>query len=128
VACDGLAEVRVLPIPSVAADQGSTRFILQDSEKDQILIDHSIANSQILTEDWYALRFDPDWNSRGKQYLLEILSTNTSPNQGLRLLYTTQSEFDLGDLYENEELRGEDIVLQYGCATGLRKIWLTGRP
>ena len=22
----------------------------------------------------------------------------------------------------------EDIVLQYGCATGLRKIWLTGKP
>jgi uncharacterized membrane protein len=128
VACDGLAEVRVMLSPSTSEDKGMTSFVLRDSVNDQTLIDHSVANNQILIEDWYALRFDPDWHSMGKQYILEILSTGTSPGQGLKLLYTTQSEFNLGNLYENGELRQENIVLQYGCVTGLRKLWLTGGP
>jgi uncharacterized membrane protein len=128
VACDGLAEVRVMLSPTIREAQGTTSFILRDSMSHQTIIDHSIADNQFLTEDWYALRLDPDWHSMGKQYILEIFSTNTSPDQGLRLLYTTQSEFNLGNLYENGELKQEDIVLQYGCATGLRKIWLTGKP
>jgi uncharacterized membrane protein len=128
VACEGLAEVRVMLSPSTPEDQGTTSFILRDSVNNQTLIDHSVANNQIGAEDWYALHFDPDWQSIGKQYILEILSSNTSPNQGLRLLYTAQSEFNLGNLFENGELMKEDIVLQYGCVTGLRKLWLTGRP
>jgi uncharacterized membrane protein len=128
VACDGLAELRVLLIPSSPEDKGITRFILQDSVNGQTLTDSSIANNQIITYDWYPLSFNPEWHSTGKQYILEILSTNTSPGQGLKLLYTTQSEFDLGNLYENRELVQEDIVLQYGCVTGIRKLWLTGRP
>jgi len=128
VACNGLAELRVLLIPSIAGDKGMTRFILQGTANDQTLIDSSVENNQIVTEDWYPLRFDPDWHSAGKQYLLRILGTNPRAGEGLTLLYTTQSEFDLGNLYENKQLMQEDIVLQYGCATGLRKIWFTGRP
>jgi hypothetical protein len=44
------------------------------------------------------------------------------------LFFTPQPEFDLGILYENGERLEEDMVLQYGCITGLRKIWLTGTP
>lgn len=35
---------------------------------------------------------------------------------------------DLEILYENGEPIPEDLVLQYGCVAGLRKIWLTGKP
>lgn len=104
-----------------------TRFTLQTAAGNQTLLDTSIRNAQISTDDWYPLRFDPDWQSAGKEYILKIIGTNTSPNQGLKLLYTPQSEFDLGNLYENGQLQKEDIVLQYGCITGLRKIWLTGQ-
>jgi len=128
VACNGFAELRVMLSPSIPEDQGMTRFILQDRTNNQTLIDRSIANDQIITEDWYTLPFDPEWSSMGKQYSLEILSTNTPPGQGLKLFYTTQSEFDLGNLYEKGELRQEHMILQYGCATGLRKLWFTGRP
>jgi uncharacterized membrane protein len=128
VACNGLTELRVILLPPISGDRGSTHFLLQDAATEQTLIDTSVANSQITAEDWYSLRFDPDWQSAGKQYIFKILSMKTSPDQGLKLLYTTQSEFDLGNLYENSELLEEDIVLQYGCANGLRKIWLTGKP
>jgi hypothetical protein len=128
VKCDGFTEVRVLLNPSTPGDQGMTRFILRDATSSQSLIDTSIANNMITAEDWYPLHFEPDWLSAGKQYILEITSQGTAPDQGIKLLYTTQSEFDLGNLYENKQLQKEDLVLQYGCAAGLRKILLTGKP
>ena len=128
VACNGLTELRVLLIPSLPEDRGTTRFILQDQWNTQTLTDSSFTNDQIPAETWYPLNFNPDWNSAGKQYILKILSTNTSAEQGLKLFYSSQSETNLGNLYENGEPLQEDIVLQYGCVTGLRKIWLTGKP
>jgi hypothetical protein len=99
--------------------------MLEDVSSKQTLLDTSVSNDQIRAEDWLSLKFEPDWNSAGKQYNLEISGRT---KQGLQLLYTPQSEFDLGDSYENGQLLEEDIVLQYGCVTGLRKIWVTGKP
>jgi len=127
VACNGLAEVRVLVAPSTGS-QGTTRFLLKESSSMQTLLDTSIANNQIRVDDWHSLRFEPDWNSAGKQYTLKISGLNGSPNQGLRFLFTPQSEFNLGQSYENGQLIEQDIVLQYGCVTGLQKLWLTGAP
>jgi len=125
VACDGLTEVRILVAASNTKDQGATRFLLEDPSGEQTLLDTTIANTQIPIDAWYSLRFAPDWDSAGNRYILKILGTT---EQGLQFLYTPQSEFNLGDSYENGQLLEEDIVLQYGCVTGLRKIWLTGRP
>jgi uncharacterized membrane protein len=126
--CNGLTELRVLLFPSMQGDKGATRFILQDALSDQTLADGSLPNDQIPEETWYRLSFHPDWHSAGKQYVLEILGADTPAGQGLKLLYTSQPEFDLGTLYENGAPVQEDVVLQYGCITGLRKIWLTGKP
>lgn len=126
VTCDGLTELRVLLFPSISQNGATTRFILQDSLQDQNLMDTLIQNDQITSEDWYPLRFNPDWNSNGKQYVLKILSTNIAEGRGLQLFYSPQSELRVGTLYENGQLMQESIVLQYGCATGLRKLWLTG--
>lgn len=128
VTCNGLAEVRLLLTPSTTGDVGITRFILKDPSSDQPLLDRSIANGPIRAETWYPLRFEPDWHSAGKRYTLEILGTSPVSRHGLQLFYTPQPEFDLGNFYENGELLEEDIVLQYGCVTGLRRIGLTGRP
>jgi hypothetical protein len=127
VTCNGLAEVRVLLTPSETAELGITRFVIHDSSSEQAVLDQSIANGPIGAETWYPLRFEPDWFSAGKRYTLEILGTSPVPNQGLQFYYTPQPEFDLGDAYEDGQLLEEDLVLQYGCVTGLRKIWLTGR-
>jgi uncharacterized membrane protein len=127
VACDGFSELRVLLTPSIAGDRGTTHFILQNAPSNKTLLDTSVTNDQIRKETWYSLRFDPDWRSAGKEYILKILSTNRSASHGLKLLYTPQSEFNLGDLRENGQLLDEDVVLQYGCAAGLKKIWLTGK-
>jgi hypothetical protein len=125
VACDGLAEIRVMVTPSTVNDQGSTRLLLEDAASKHPLLDTSISNHRIRAEDWLLLRFEPDWNSAGKRYTLKILGVT---GQGLKFLFTPQGEFNLGDSYENGRLLEEDIVLQYGCVTGLRKTWLTGKP
>ncbi|HET9907074.1 MAG TPA: DUF2142 domain-containing protein [Anaerolineales bacterium] len=128
ITCNGLTELRVLLKPSLKETQGSTRFIFQDPLTGDNLFDESVSNDQIIKEDWYNLSFDPVWDSAGKQYHLIILGTNTPPGQGFQLLYTPQPEFDLGTLYENGQPLEENIALQYGCVTGLRKIWLTRKP
>ena len=128
VACNGLSELRVLLTPSTAENNTTTRFILEDPSTNQNLLDVSVTNDLILSETWHELHFDPDWHSAGKQYILKILSTDTPAGQGLRLLYSLQPQSELGSLYQNGQLMQEHIVLQYGCITGLRKLWLTGRP
>ncbi len=128
VACNGLSEVRLLLMPSNPNDPGTTRFVLQTQTSNQTLLDTSMMNGQISGDDWVPLKFEPDWQSAGKTYILKILGANAPNGQGVKLLYTPQSEFNLGDLYENGRPQKEDIVLQYGCVTGLRKIGLTGKP
>jgi uncharacterized membrane protein len=128
VACNGLTELRVLLTPSITQDKGITRFILQDPLGNHTFMDISLTNEEISAETWYPLTFTPDWHSEGKQYVLKVLSTNTPAGQGLKLLYSSQPESNLGNLYENRQPRQEDIVLQYGCLTGLQKIWQTGKP
>jgi uncharacterized membrane protein len=128
VACNGLTELRVMVIPSTPGDKGATHFTLQNSLTEQTLAQTSVKNAAITAEDWHSVRFEPDWDSAGKQYILKILGVTSPPDQGLRFLYTTQSEFNLGELYQDGQPMQKDIVLQYGCATGLRKIWLTNKP
>ena len=125
VTCDGFTELRVILFPSNSPMNGITRFTLQDPVNDQILMDTQVQNDQIILEDWYSLRFDPDWDSNGNHYVLKVLSSDTPIGQGLRLFYSSQPEFP-GNLYENGQLMQHGIVLQYGCITGLRKLWLTG--
>jgi hypothetical protein len=128
VSCDGFSELQVLMTPSRPNDPGVTRFLLQNQVDDQTLFDISIMNKQISAETWLPLQFDPDWQSAGRRYILKISGTNPSAGQGLKLLYTPQSEFNLGDLYENAQPLKDDLVLQYGCVTGLQKLWRMGRP
>lgn len=126
--CNGLKEVRVWIIPLIAEGTGTTHFILQDQSSGQTLMDSAISTDHMKEETWYRLSLDPDWGSASKQYILTIMGPNTPADQGPKLLYLLQPEINLGNLYENDELTQGNLVLQYGCITGLRKIWLTGQP
>ena len=126
VTCDGLAEFRVLLTPSTPDGNGKTRFVVKDPSGQETLLDTTLPNEQITAETWYPLRFEPNWSSAGKVYVLEIRGLVASPPQGLHILYTPQPEFNLGNTYENGKRVAEDVLLQYGCAAGLRKLWLRG--
>jgi hypothetical protein len=127
VACNGFSEVRILLHPPSPGDEGMTRLILRE-RGGSILVERSALNNTVAPEEWYRLRFDSEWASAGNVYELIILGSNPSTGQGLQAFYTVQPEFDSGTLTENGQPVQEDLILQYGCATGLRKLWLTGKP
>lgn len=126
VACNGLGGIRIFM--SSPGDRGTTRFIVQDASSGETLLDTSVVNSKFPTEDWYRLSFEPDWGSAGKEYTLQIIGAESPASHGPQVLFTTELESGLGNLSENGQELQEDILLQYGCTTGLRKIWRTGRP
>lgn len=128
VTCDGFTEVRVWLLPPASGGEGTTRFILRDVTADEVVREASLTNSTIATENWYPLHFEPIGESAGKQFRLDIQGTAASDNQSPRILFTTQPEFDAGNLSENGQARQEDVVLQHGCETGLRKLGLSGKP
>jgi uncharacterized membrane protein len=127
VGCNGFAGLQFWALPSAPGDTGTTRFTLQDTLSQRTLLDTFITNEHIDTEDWYPLYIQPDWHSAGKEYILTISGTNSPGEQGLKFPYTS-SKFDLGNLYENGTPLQEKLILQYGCATGLQKMWLTIKP
>jgi len=56
-----------------------------------------------------------------------MLGVYPAGTNGLRLGYTWMpGEYDLGSLYQDGRREQDDLLFQYGCITGLRKIWLTG--
>ena len=127
VSCNGLSELQILLFPSTSENTSTTQFIFRDATNDKIVVLESMTNNLITAESWHKLSFDPDWQSAGKRYVLEVLGENSQADQGLRFLYSPQAEFEIGDSYENGQRKQEHLVLQYGCITGLRKIWLTGK-
>ena len=127
VECSGFSEVRLLLHPSAPGDGATTRFILREPGG-KTLLDTSAVNNTISAGEWHALRFEPEWESEGKVYALTVLGSEHSTGHGLQAFYTVQPEFDLGTLSENGQPVEEDLILQYGCVTGLRKLWLTGKP
>jgi hypothetical protein len=124
VACNGFSEVRILLHPSGPDDGGTTHFIVREPGG-KSLLEGSAPNNRVAPDEWYPLRFEPEWESDGKVYELAILGSEPSLGQGLQAFYTLQPEFDLGPLAENGQPLQEDLILQYGCITGLRKLWMT---
>src|SRR6185503_10592495 len=57
VACNGLAELRVLLNPSIVENNTATRFVFEDPSTSQNLFDISVTNNLILSETWHELRF-----------------------------------------------------------------------
>jgi hypothetical protein len=41
--------------------------------------------------------------------------------------YSLKSEYHTGKLFENTTAMGQDMIFQYGCLTGLQKLWQNGK-
>jgi hypothetical protein len=54
--------------------------------------------------------------------MLTIQSENPDGARGVSISYSFRPEYPSGKLFENNEPVGHDIIFQYGCLTGLRKI------
>lgn len=112
--CNGASEVRVWINASKANPSGTTKFILQDIDQGREIIQETVSNSEFPNGDWYAIPFDPDWESRGKFYLLSIASDTTGP----QIAYSLRAEYPAGKLFENDQPMPQDMIFQTGCVAG----------
>ncbi|WKZ46804.1 MAG: DUF2142 domain-containing protein [Anaerolineales bacterium] len=112
--CRGVSEVRVWVNGDQADPSGMTEFVLRDVNQSREIIRKVVSNSEFPAGSWFTLRFDPDWESLGKFYLLTISSQDTGP----QIAYSLRAEYPAGKLFENDVPMQEDLIFQTGCIAG----------
>jgi uncharacterized membrane protein len=122
--CNGVSEIRIWVNGREAAVSGTTEFLLQDMNLGREIIRKTISNSEFPEASWFALPFEPDWESMGKFYLLTLTSTDTGP----QIAYSLRSEYPDGKLYENDQPLPHDMIFQTGCVAGWDILRYTGLP
>lgn len=125
--CNGVSEVRVWVNAADAEPNGTTGFHLKNVQLEQTITNVRVANSELPHNGWYTLRFQPDWESNGKFYLLTIIG-NQQSEAGPRFAYSLKPEYPAGKLFENNQPLDKDLIFQTGCLTGLEKILQTDAP
>ena len=125
--CAGVSEVRVWLDAAGADPNGVTEFSLKDVHLGQTVTSIRVANSELPRNDWYTLRFQPDWESNGKFYLLTIHG-NEQDEAGPRFAYSLKPEYSAGKLFENDQPLDKDLIFQTGCLAGLEKFLQTRSP
>ena len=125
--CNGVTELRVWVNATGADPTGGTEFSLKDVNLGRVITSRNELSSNLPRGDWYTLSFQPDWESKGRFYLLTIRGNEQSVS-GPRIAYSLRPEYPAGKLFENDQPLGMDLIFQTGCLAGLDKIRLTGSP
>jgi len=115
--CDGATELRIWLDAENANPSGHTRFTLKDVNASRDMLDETVTNSTLPIRNWYALDFEPDWQSNGKFYLLTI-SSDEQGTSGPKIAYSLRQEYPAGKLFENDQRIESDILFQIGCIAG----------
>jgi hypothetical protein len=119
--CNGMSQLRVWINASEADPKQKTEFILKDVGLNKEIAGADVLNSELPIGDWYTLNFPAEWESNGRFYLLTILSNGQG--NGPQIAYSLKPEYMSGKLYENEEPINKDMIFQWGCVTGLEKVF-----
>jgi hypothetical protein len=120
--CEGAAQIRVWVDSTGAIGGGSTEFILHDLDSGQALAHQTFSNSELPRGGWADLDFEPDWESSGKHYVLEILPGASVSGPGPRVALSLRPEYPAGELHLNQSLVDTDIIFEVGCSAGLQRI------
>ena len=121
--CNGISEMRVWVDSAGLPPDGETMFTVRDPVADRDLAQETVTNGELPQGGWFALGFNPAWDSEGRLYLLRIGPTQTTGPQGARIALTLQPEYLAGRLVENQAPVDTDVVFQYGCAAGLGRVF-----
>jgi len=121
--CDGLTLVQTRVNSAGPKLIGKTKFTIRDETLGVIAAENTIENSKLPEDDWYIIRFQPDWSSAGKLYTLTIQGVEGFSTNGPLLALSLKPEYPYGTLYENGNVVEDDIIFQYGCITGLEKLF-----
>lgn len=120
--CNGMTELRVWVSSATTKPDTVTSFIFRDTKQDLEAVNIKASNSNLPKGGWYTLNFPPDWESKGKLYLLTIAEDGINES-GLRIAYSLKPEYLTGKLYENGQQIENDLIFQTGCVAGLKKIF-----
>jgi hypothetical protein len=116
-----MAEIRVWVDGAGLPANGQTSFVARDPTADIDLARTIVANADLPHGGWLSLTFDPQWQSRGKLYLLRITQPQDSAVDGARIALTAREEYPEVKLTENSAPVDADLVFRYGCVAGLGK-------
>ncbi len=119
--CEGAAQVRVWVDSAGAIGGGSTEFILHDPGSGQDIAKRTFSNVELPRGGWADLDFGPDWESKGKLYMLEILPGGGTPGPGPRVALSLRPEYPAGELRLNGSSTDTDIIFKVGCPAGLQR-------
>jgi hypothetical protein len=122
-----MSEIRIWVDATGSSRNESTEFLLQDPENTIPLADQTISNEQLPQQGWYTLDFDPDWQSIGKAYILTIRTEAAQGSLGPRFADNPVPVNMGGKLRINNQDTDRNLVYQYGCIAGLKKVWWTIR-
>ncbi|HEY6073019.1 MAG TPA: DUF2142 domain-containing protein, partial [Anaerolineales bacterium] len=121
--CNGLTAMQVRVNSPGTDPNGGMLIRLHDEQQNSDLFEKTVKVNELLEDAWYAVSFDPIWDSAGKAYNLSITGMNAPAGEGPRLAYSIRPEYPAGVLYENGKALEDDVLFQYGCLTGLDQ-WL----
>jgi hypothetical protein len=123
--CSGMTELRVWVNAAEADPNAFTQFTLTNVQQKRDVLQTSVENSELPYGAWYALKFDPVWDSNGGLYILTI---GAQTDNGPQIAYSLRQEYPAGKLFENDEPIQRDVIFQTGCIAGWNKFRLTGSP
>ncbi|MFZ5885553.1 MAG: DUF2142 domain-containing protein [Chloroflexota bacterium] len=122
--CSGLTDVRIRVNDPGNDLQGALELTLVDVESGSTLIQTTVRSTELPVDNWYSIRFPPDWESQGRRFTLTIKGTSPK-GAGPLLAYSVRPEYPFGTLFENGMPLEDDVIFQYGCLVGLEKAWQT---
>ena len=123
-ACNGMTEMRVWVNSTGTDPSGTTTLILRAPTEQKDVVDTTFTNSDMTKDGWLTANFNPEWQSANQLYILSLQGSSTN---GIQVAYSLKSEYHTGKLFENAVSMGQDMIFQYGCLTGLQKLWQNGK-
>ncbi len=118
-ACNGMTELSVWVNSNGTDPSGTTTLTFRSPGEGTDLIHQDFSNSQIPTDSWLIVRFNPEWASQDQLYLLTLTGSSAG---GIEVGYGGKSEYMRGKLLENNSPSTQDILFQYGCLAGLQRL------
>jgi uncharacterized membrane protein len=123
-ACNGMSEMRVWVNSTGTDPSGTTTLNLRAPTEEKDVVNTTFTNSDMTKDGWLIVDFSPEWQSDNQLY---IMSLQGSSADGIQVAYSLKSEYHTGKLFEDTTAMGQDMIFQYGCLTGLQKLWQNGK-
>lgn len=113
--CPNMETIRVWTNKPQATESGETNFRMIQTASGRIVLDQTVANQSIPTQDWFSLSIPTIPDSQGEQFELYISSPDGKKDNSIFLGTSTRDEYADGELYIENNLQDVDLLFQYGC-------------